>query len=207
MSPRPGPGQRDRSRQRQRTRKDLLDAAIRLLEAGGQPGLEEVAEEALVSRATAYRYFPSAEVLLLEAAMHVKVPDAGTLFGPDAPATVLQRLYRVDDAFERLILDNEGTLRSMLSLLIQPGQAAADAQVTELRRQNRRGPLLEAALAPLRDTLAPRSFQRLSRALAMVVGPESFLVTSDVLGLDRADARRLRRWIIRSLLDTAQRER
>ena len=42
-----------RQNQRYRTRKDLLDAAARLLKAGRSPSLEEVAAEAKVSRATA----------------------------------------------------------------------------------------------------------------------------------------------------------
>ncbi|MFN3628321.1 MAG: TetR family transcriptional regulator, partial [Parvibaculum sp.] len=47
-----------RANQKRRTRKDLLQAAARLLKEGRNPSLEEIAEEALVSRATAYRYFP-----------------------------------------------------------------------------------------------------------------------------------------------------
>ena len=44
-----------RPNQKRRTRKALLQAASRLMAQGRKPGLEEVAEEALVSRATAYR--------------------------------------------------------------------------------------------------------------------------------------------------------
>ena len=69
-----------RPNQRRRTRKDLLQAASRLMKQGHQPSLEEIAEEALVSRATAYRYFPSVEALLLEASFDVAIPEAGDLF-------------------------------------------------------------------------------------------------------------------------------
>lgn len=207
MSQPRGRVQRDRSRQRQRTRKDLLDAAIRLAEAGGKPSLEAIAEEAMVSRATAYRYFPSVDALLLEAAMHIQVPQVDTLLGEDAPEEVLERLYRVDAAFESLLRNNEGTLRSMLSLLIQPGLPATGGRAATLRRQNRRGPLIEAALEPLRECLPPLGFQHLSNALAIVMGPESFLVTNDVLELDPAEARQLRRWMIRGLLASAQGKR
>ena len=41
------------------------------MKQGRKPDLEEIAEEALVSRATAYRYFPSVEALLLEASLDV----------------------------------------------------------------------------------------------------------------------------------------
>ena len=58
--------QTGRPNQKSRTRKDLLQAAGRLLKQGRKPTLDEVAAEALVSRATAYRYFPTPESLVLE---------------------------------------------------------------------------------------------------------------------------------------------
>ena len=51
------------SNQELRTRKDLLQAAGRLMKQGRKPTMDEVAAEALVSRATAYRHFPSVEAL------------------------------------------------------------------------------------------------------------------------------------------------
>ena len=69
-----------RPNQKTRTRKDLLQAAARLMKQGRHPTLEEVAEEALVSRATAYRYFPSMEALMVEAAVDVAVPEPSVLF-------------------------------------------------------------------------------------------------------------------------------
>jgi AcrR family transcriptional regulator len=51
--------------QKRRTRAALVEAAQRLLDQGRTPTVADVADEALVSRATAYRYFPSQEHLLL----------------------------------------------------------------------------------------------------------------------------------------------
>ena len=73
-----------RPNQKSRTRKDLLRAAARLMQAGSSPTLEEVAEEAMVSRATAYRYFPGVEALLTEAALDVAMPDGESFFAGDA---------------------------------------------------------------------------------------------------------------------------
>src|ERR687894_3223624 len=70
----------ERGNQRFRTRKDLLAAAARLMKNGRKPSLEEVAEAALVSRATAYRYFPSIEALLVEASLDLAVPDGEAVF-------------------------------------------------------------------------------------------------------------------------------
>ena len=81
-----------RPNQRTRTRKDLLQAAARLLKQGRTPTLDEVAEEALVSRATVYRYFPSVEALLVETAVDVAVPEPGELFRDETSRDPVARL-------------------------------------------------------------------------------------------------------------------
>ena len=86
-----------RSNQKHRTRKDLLRAAARLLKEGRTPSLEEIAEAALVSRATAYRYFPGVEALLLEASFDVETPEPEAVFPPGTP----------DDPVERLVLGGQ----------------------------------------------------------------------------------------------------
>src|ERR1700754_62271 len=55
-----------RDRQTRRTRRALVDAADALFAEGRVPTVAAVAERADVARATAYRYFPSQEALLLE---------------------------------------------------------------------------------------------------------------------------------------------
>ena len=55
-----------RERQRGRTRRALIDAADALFAEGRVPTVAEVAERADVGRATAYRYFPTQEALLVE---------------------------------------------------------------------------------------------------------------------------------------------
>src|SRR5512137_2453331 len=93
-----------RQNQRTRTRKDLLLAAARLGKQGQTPSLEDIAREALVSRATAYRYFPTLDALLVEAALDVAVPDADTLFADGPASDPVARLERVDTALHDLIL-------------------------------------------------------------------------------------------------------
>src|SRR2546423_12208964 len=62
-----------RVNQKRRTRTAIVDAAVQLLGEGTTPTVAQAAEAALVSRATAYRYFPTQESLLLEVAMHSDV--------------------------------------------------------------------------------------------------------------------------------------
>ena len=190
-----------RPNQKQRTRKDLLDAAVRLSRAGERPNLEAVAEAALVSRATAYRYFPSIEALLLEASVHMAAPDLAIL--DDAPATdAVARARVVDEAFSHMTRANEAPLRLMLARSLErnaKGEMPADLPA----RQNRRTPLIEAALDPIRERIAPETYRKLVHALALVIGTESFVVTRDVLRLSDSEARELRSWAIEALVESA----
>jgi AcrR family transcriptional regulator len=192
-----------RPNQRTRTRKDLLQAAARLMKQGRTPTLEEVAEEALVSRATAYRYFPSVEALLVEAAVDVAVPEPGELFQDEASRDPVVRLQRVETALYDMILANEPLLRTMLAHNIQQG-IQGDENGKLPRRQNRRTPLIEAALEPVRDQFKPGVLKALTRALALIIGPEAAIVVKDVLRLDDADARKVKSWAIRALVEAAK---
>ena len=104
-----------RSNQHLRTRKDLLLAAARLLKEGRQPTMDEVAEAALVSRATAYRYFPTLESLVIEAPLDGAVPDPGALFAAETSPDPEDRLERAEAALHRMVYQNEAQLRLMLA--------------------------------------------------------------------------------------------
>lgn len=192
-----------RPNQKARTRKDLLQAAARLMKQGRSSSLEEIAEEAMVSRATAYRYFPNVEALLVEAAVDVAVPEAGTLFKDDPSRDPVERVQRADAAVYDMIVANEPLLRTMLAHTIQQGIQPEESGGLP-RRQNRRTPLIEAALAPAREQFKPSDLKMLTRALALVMGPESVVVAKDVLQLDDADARKVKRWAIRALVEAAK---
>lgn len=193
----------ERPNQKLRTRKDLLQTAARLVKQGIKPSLEQIAEEALVSRATAYRYFPSAEALLIEASFDVDTPQADTVFQGASPTDPVERLERVDTAFHEMILANEPSLRMMLVHSLQRSLNGKGIESIPAR-QNRRTPLIEAALAPARGEFRPADLKLLGKALALVIGTEAMMVCKDVLQLDDADARKVKRWAIRALVEAAK---
>ena len=193
-----------RPNQRRRTRKDLLQAASRLIKQGRKPSLEEIAEEAIVSRATAYRYFPSVEALHREALLDVAVPEVDELFRGGSAQDPVARLERVDSALHDLLLANEAPFRMMLAHSLER-VVRGDANDGELpARQNRRTPLILAALEPARRQFKPAALKNLSRALALIIGTESMVVCKDVLQLDDAQARKVKRWAIRALVAAAR---
>lgn len=193
-----------RPNQRRRTRKDLLEAAARLMRKGRSPTLEEVAEEALVSRATAYRYFSTVEALLIEAALDIALPSAEDLFAGDVSEDPVARLAKVDRAMAEMMRAHEPALRMMLIHSLELGLKGAEGD-SPPSRQNRRQPLIEAALSPLLRQLEPSAVDRLAKALALLIGTEAMIVFKDVLRLGESEAAEIRDWAIRALVESALR--
>jgi AcrR family transcriptional regulator len=192
-----------RPNQKSRTRKDLLQAASRLMKQGRKPSLEEIAEEALISRATAYRYFPRVDSLLLESSLDVAVLPADKIFEGGSSDDPVSRLERVDAALHDMILANEASLRMMLVHSLQRG-ATGENDGGLPARQNRRTPLIEAALEPARNQFKPAALKTLTMVLALIIGTEAMVVFKDVLRLEDSDARRVKRWAIRALVEAAR---
>jgi AcrR family transcriptional regulator len=190
-----------RPNQRHRTRKDLLAAAARLLKAGESPDMDAVAVEAMVSRATAYRYFPSIEALLVEAPLDGAVPSPDELFANDRSIDPVERVERAERALHDSVFRHERQLRLMLAASLE--RSVRDDTKSDIPlRQNRRTSLIEAALAPARHRFTAAAYKRLCAALALVFGTESMIVFKDVLGLDERSARSVKRWAIEALVHT-----
>ena len=185
-----------RSNQELRTRKDLLAAASRLMQQGRLPGMDEVAKEALVSRPTAYRYFRSIDALLNEAVVDAIVPDATEALAQSQSNDPEERLLEVEAIMHRSCYANEAQLRVMLSNSVNRDPSDRDVPA----RQNRRLPLIEAALAPARKQFKEADYKRLCAALSLIFGTESMIVFRDVLRVDEATARDAKAWAIRTLV-------
>ena len=99
--------------QRYRTRAAIIEAATALLREGRPPTVAEAAERALVSRATAYRYFPTQESLLLDVAnveaLVKPVEELVASFPAEDPA---QRLAALVGTFTQAMLSDEALIRT-----------------------------------------------------------------------------------------------
>ncbi|HAV63338.1 MAG TPA: TetR family transcriptional regulator [Verrucomicrobiales bacterium] len=184
------------SNQELRTRKDLLAAASRLMKQGRVPTMDEVAKEALVSRPTAYRYFHSIDALLNEAAVDEAVLISTQALDANTSTDPEERLLAAEAAMHRSCYENEAQLRVMLASSVNRDPSSKDVPA----RQNRRLPLIEAALAPARSRFKMADYQRLCAALCLVLGTESMIVFRDVLGVDEPTAREVKNWTIRTLV-------
>jgi AcrR family transcriptional regulator len=187
--------QTGRTRQKARTRAALIDAARGLLASGRTATVEEAAEVAGVSRATAYRYFANQRALLVAA--HPEI-EATSLLGEDAPADPHERLDRTIAELIRLTVDTEPELRTMLRLSLEPGP-----RDELLLRQGRAIGWIEEALAPLQRLLPPSALRRLVLAIRSACGIEALVWLTDVAGLSRQQASELMRWSALALLRAA----
>jgi len=172
------------------------------MKSGRTPTLAEVAEEALVSRATAYRYFSSEKALLAEAPLDGVVPTPEQLFADDPSTDPIERLLKADAALRKVVWGNQTQCRLMLARLLEQ---AANATVVpaEPLRQNRRMDLIETALSPVRNQFDDTVYRKLCAVLALVFGAESMVVFRDVLQMDDPAAWEAESWAVRVLARTA----
>jgi AcrR family transcriptional regulator len=184
-----------RTSQKRRTRQALVDAARELVARGMTPTVEDAAETAGISRATAYRYFPNQGALL--AAAHPEI-ETQSLLPPDAPDDPVDRLAMAIREFTTLVVNSEPQQRTMLRLSLDPNRAEP-----LLLRQGRAIPWIEEALEPCRDVLSDRERRRLALAIRSAVGIESLVWLVDVAELSRDEAVELQRWTASALLQTA----
>ena len=197
--------QEGRINQKRRTRAAILGAAVELLEQGQSPTVAEVADAALVSRATAYRYFPTQEYLLFEAALEStrsdidRELDENTL--PEDPETRLEMLI---DALQKRIVDKEPAFRTMLRLSLEQFPEEEERHGGESAPSRLRGGgrvrWIEQALAPVRGRLEEPDFQRLVAALSLCMGIEALVVLRDVCALESLEAEEVLLWAARALL-------
>jgi AcrR family transcriptional regulator len=196
----PGDG---RVNQKRRTRAAIVAAAQDLLAQGVTPTVATAAELALVSRTTAYRYFPTQESLLVEIAMHADVDDCEDLVAqPVDAATAAARVRELLDRFNRHVHAEEAQYRTALRLYQDMWLEAAKAgDDTPVVREGRRKRWFETVLAPVRDQVGDVAFERLVAALGLLCGVEALVVLSDTMHLDTPTALALTDWAAGVLLE------
>jgi AcrR family transcriptional regulator len=172
-----------RVNQKRRTRAAIVAAARELITGSAEVTMPAVARAALVSEATAYRYFPDLVSLLREAL-------DGTW---PSPEQALASLEHCADAVERIGLATERLLRH-----VQAYQGAVRAMIaasvvrpaTGVRPGYRFG-VIDHALAPLEagpGRPSPETLRQLKQDLAIVVSAEALFTLTDLCGLTPDEA-------------------
>ena len=178
-------GATGRANQKTRTRNAIVAACRELARSGAEITMPLVARRALVSEATAYRYFPDM-VSLLEEALDGLWPDPAQALAPVAGSTdPAERVAFACTYLLRGVQAYQGSVRAMISHTIAvPARSPA--------RPGIRFGLIDHALAPFGDPgpayLPPAAMAALKHDLAIVVSAEALFVLTDLCGLSPADA-------------------
>jgi AcrR family transcriptional regulator len=173
-----------RVNQKQRTRAAIVAAARDLITGSTEVTMPAVARAALVSEATAYRYFPDLVSLLREAVDGTWPSPAEALAPVEHSTDPVLRIAVGTERLLRHVQAYQGAVRAMIAAtVVRPGSAA-------LRPGHRLG-IIDHALAPLESTLGrqdPEGFRQLKRELGIVVSAEALFTLTDLYELSPDEA-------------------
>jgi AcrR family transcriptional regulator len=184
-----------RVNQKARTRAALMRAAAELVREGRPPSIPEAADRALISAATAYRYFPSADELWFEAsvtavAFEAKLREADERIAAagDNPVDRLEALVR---CLGFAMLDDQAPYRRLAKGALEQWFSQVDAPLDDRApvREGRRNHHIALVVEPLRGRLSDTDVDRIAHALGVVVGTDVMLALTDGVGLEGDQAK------------------
>jgi AcrR family transcriptional regulator len=183
----------------------LLDTAMALIRQGGHiPSVAEVAVRSKVSRATAYRYFPSRSALIT-AVVHASLGPVRAFASDNRSGR-----ERVHELFKQTFprfKEFEPQLRAAAQLALEQwGLERAGLLEEEPYRRGHRVGILQHAIAPLAPQLSSLARDRLHKALSVVYGIESYVILKDIWGVGDRELEGIGLWMADALIDAALRQ-
>jgi AcrR family transcriptional regulator len=183
----------------------LLDTAMEIIRDSGHiPSVPEVAVRSKVSRATAYRYFPTRSALIT-AVIDSSLGPVRILASdnPDGRQRVHELFKQTFPRFKEF----EPQLRAAAQLsLEQWALERAGLLEEEPYRRGHRVRILQHAIEPLAPALKPALRDRLHRALSVIYGIEPYVILKDIWGLPDTEVEHIALWMADALIDAALRE-
>jgi AcrR family transcriptional regulator len=174
-----------RTNQKARTERAIIGACVELIHRRQSVTMPEVARAAMVSEATAYRYFPDLASLLAKA-LAEDWPTPTEAFAPvEASKDPVERVAFATRFLLHGIAERQAVVRSMISATI------AQPDLSGKARPGIRFGLIEHALTPFIDLFEaadPDLLAQLRLDLAVVVSAEALFSLTDLCGLSVEDA-------------------
>lgn len=171
-----------RVNQKLRTRRAIIEAAAALVRENRMPTVADAAERALVSRATAYRYFPSQQSLLIEVQADASQPAITDVLA-DVGDDPVARVDVVARTLTRMVLVDEALYRNQLRM-IQDLWFSREVTDDVPVREGRRLVWIDEAIKPATRGMTRARATRLRHALTAVIGIDAILALRDISELD-----------------------
>ena len=156
--------------------------------AGQVPTIAQVAKQAGVSVATAYRYYSDPQRLISDATLDAQL-DGGD---PDFVGVFENEAWGISDPLARLLIAQKQMMANMLDheaayrMFIAKGYeeiVRSGLEPSKVRAGGRRILVIEAALKELKPILTKTAWTEMVQELMIVVGPEPYLVLKDFTDL------------------------
>ncbi len=188
---------------RARMRKTLLNTAMAMMAEGHTPSISDLAQEAEVSRATAYRYFPTQSDLIAAVVDESLGPILSWQPSSADPAERIDELMLY--AYPRLE-QFEVQLRAAIQISLKQ---SAEERASKHKNKHpfvrgNRVEFLKRAVAPLKDEVGDETFLKAVRALSMIYGTEVFLVLKDIWRLELDEIIDIVRWTAEGIIKHAR---
>src|ERR1700722_13552487 len=173
-----------RANQKKRPRMAIVAACRDIIRSGSPVTMPEVARAALVSEATAYRYFPDLPALISQAFPGLWPSPAEALAPVADSADAAERIAFACRFLLRGVLAYQGAVRAMISATLTRRELAEAGP-------GLRSGLIDQALDPVTGGLPgadPAGLGQLKDDLAAVVSAEALFVLTDLARLTPGDA-------------------
>jgi AcrR family transcriptional regulator len=186
---------------RGRTYRLLLAQAMDLAADGRLVTVAEVAAAAGVSRATAYRYFPSRSRLISAI--------IGESLGPVRrfESRKVDGRERVQELFTKTFprfRQFEPHMRAALQLSLEHWALERSGRIDEEPyRRGHRVAILKRVASPLKSKMREGEFSRLLCGLSMIFGIEPYVVLKDIWGCSDREVQATARWMADAMIDAA----
>ncbi|MFC4218763.1 TetR/AcrR family transcriptional regulator [Flagellimonas marina] len=188
--------QSGRKNQKQETRRRILLAAQQLLEMEQELTMENIAEQAGISRATIYRYYTNIDALSTELLLQLNVPDPTDLIEQFRNNSLQDAMLGFQKAYLKFVLDNENTSRKFLVAVLASSNP-------KQRGQNRISVVRDYFASSTID-LDSQKKKKLMNIAVVLMGIESIIATKDVCDLSTKESIETLQWGLKMIVKGCQ---
>ncbi|MBG6037565.1 TetR/AcrR family transcriptional regulator [Proteus cibarius] len=189
---------------RKRTHQLLVTTALGLFEQGMLPTVSELAAHAGVSRATAYRYFPTQSDLISATVDASLAPIIA--WTPTPEDNTQQRITELLNLAYPQMFKHEGALRGALQVSLQ--QWAKERQSSEYAEKRfirgHRKEILLKVIEPLKSRYPQEMWDKVIKSFSLIYGSEVFLVMKDIWKMDDQQVIDMTQWMAKAILNQAK---
>ena len=189
---------------KKRTFDHLIHTAVTILDEGNELTITELADKSKISRATAYRYFPTQSDLMSAVVNHSLEP---ILNWQSDEQDVGQKINDfLSFAFTQMI-KHEGSIRAAMRLSLQQWATARSTTLSDSEKfvRGNHKEVLYNLLQPLQSKLNDELNNKLIYTLSIICGSQ-ITVLKDIWNLDDSYIVSLSQWIINAVIKQAKQD-